>query len=137
MDNFVWKDGFATGIQEIDQQHQLFLDYLNECYNAACSDKRAKVTDATIYDLKAYANTHFRFEEALMLSKRYQDLWNHAQQHEYFEMKVAELEKLQAEGKYSAVTDLGRFLREWFLGHIPEHDKKLTTFLSREPQVAS
>ena len=130
MDHFVWKDRFNIGVDQIDAQHRLFLDYVNECYNAVCSDKQTQVTDATIYDLKVYAATHFRFEEKLMLEKKYPELEKHAELHAYFESQVAELERVQDAENHTAASSLLQFLRDWFLRHILEHDKKFASFLA-------
>jgi hemerythrin-like metal-binding protein len=130
MDHFVWKDSFNIGVDEIDDQHKLFLDYVNECYNAASRDNQRRVTDATIYDLKVYAVTHFRFEEGLMKEKSYPALEGHIKQHMYFESQVVELEKPNAGGNNRTVESLLIFLRDWFLRHILEHDKKLAAFLA-------
>jgi len=129
MDHFVWKDSFNIGVAEIDDQHRLFLDYVNDCYNAACRDSNRAVTDATIYDLKVYAVTHFRFEEGLMKEKGYPGLEEQVQQHRYFESQVAELEKANAEGNNRNIESLMHFLRGWFLKHILEYDQKLAEFL--------
>ncbi len=130
MNHFVWKDSFNIGVDEIDNQHKLFLDYVNECYNAACRDNQRRVTDATIYDLKVYAATHFRFEEGLMKEKGYPALEEHIKQHIYFESQVVELEKANAGGNNRTVESLLTFLKDWFLRHILEHDKKLAAFLA-------
>ena len=116
-------------IDAIDDQHKLFLDYVNECYNAACRDGQRRVTEATIYDLKIYAAAHFLFEEDIMKEKGYPGLDDHIKQHKYFESQVVELEKAHAEGRVRTVESLLQFLRDWFLKHILEHDKKLAAFL--------
>jgi hemerythrin len=128
-DHFVWKESFNIGDDEIDEQHKLFLDYVNECYNAACLDSQSQVTGATIYDLKAYAATHFRFEENLMKENGYPDLDRHIKEHLFFEMQVAEIEQVRAGGGKRSVDSLLQFLKGWFLRHILEHDKKLAAFL--------
>ena len=130
MNHFVWKDSFNIGVNEIDNQHKLFLDYVNECYNSACHDNQRRVTDATIYDLKVYAATHFRFEEGLMKEKGYSTLEEHIKQHIYFESQVVELEKANAGGNNRTVESLLTFLKDWFLKHVLEHDKKLAAFLA-------
>ena len=131
MDNFVWKDSFNIGIDEIDQQHQLFLDYVNECYNAAIRDNRSKVTGATIYDLKIYAATHFRFEEELMKGNGYPELGLQSKQHAFFESLIAEMESTHAGGGGRSVESLLRFLQDWFLSHILERDKKIAVYLKQ------
>ena len=130
-DVFLWKDTFNIGVPDIDEQHRLFLDYVNECYTAACKDSRNQVTSATIYDLKVYAETHFRYEEAVMAEHNYPQLESHARLHAYFESKVTELEQAHAGHGKSSVESLSLFLRDWFLRHILEHDKALAAFLQR------
>jgi hemerythrin len=130
MDHFVWKDSFNIGIGEIDEQHKLFLEYVNECYSSSCRDSQRQVTDATIYDLKVYAATHFRFEEGLMKEKGYPAQEEHIKQHLYFESQVTELENANARGSNRTVESLLVFLRDWFLKHILEHDKKIAAFLN-------
>jgi len=136
MERFVWKDSFNIGVAEIDEQHKLFLEYVNECQNASCSNSRSQVTGATIWDLKTYAATHFRFEEELMKEAGYPDLAKHMQLHAYFESRVEELEKAHARGSKNTVESLLHFLQDWFLRHILEHDKKLALFCrSQRPGV--
>jgi len=129
MDHFVWKDNFSIGVEEIDDQHKLFLDYVNECYNAVCRDHESRVTEATIYDFKVYSATHFLFEEDLMKEKGYPERENHVKQHLFFESQIVDLENAHLRGSKRTLESLVVFLREWFLNHILEHDKKLAAFL--------
>jgi hemerythrin len=129
MDHFVWKDSFAVGIQEIDDQHKLFLEYVNECYNAVHLDRTRQVTNATIHDLTVYAETHFQFEQAIMQEIGYSDLAGQEEEHGYFVNRLAELEQALAEGRKSTVESLLVFLKEWFLTHIIDHDKRLADFI--------
>ncbi len=132
MDYFLWKDSFNTGVLQIDEQHKLFLEYVNECCDAACNKKQKRITDATIYDLKTYAATHFYDEEYLMIEANYPDLWRHADLHSYFKRRVEELEKAQNEGNTNTVASLSAFLRQWFLNHILEEDKKFAAWLAKK-----
>lgn len=129
MEHFLWKDNFNIGVEEIDGQHRLFLGYVNECYDAACRDNQSPVTADTIIGLKAYADRHFRFEENVMREKGYPDLENHIKEHRFFETQVAELENIYAGISKKSIESLLQFLRDWFLTHILEHDKKLAAFL--------
>ncbi len=61
MDFFKWKDSFRIGIEEIDQQHRVFLEYLNKYYLQITGDKRAGMDPGMVKKLKAYAATHFPF----------------------------------------------------------------------------
>ena len=129
MNFFTWKDSFAIGIEEIDQQHKGFLEYLNECYQQTSRDSSAGIDPLLLGKLKEYAATHFRFEESLMEAGGYPTLGPHAKQHKYFESQVAELDARQAGGKARTTESLFVFLRDWFLCHILEDDKKFVPFL--------
>ncbi len=50
MEHFIWKQSFAIGIDEIDEQHKMFLDYVNECQIASSRNSSSQVTAATIWD---------------------------------------------------------------------------------------
>jgi hemerythrin len=130
MDHFIWKDSFAIGIQELDDQHKMFIDYVNECYNAVHHDKTRQVTDATIYDLKVYADNHFQFEQSVMQEVGYPGLTEQLNEHAYFVKQVAEVERALLEGRKSTVESMLLFLREWFLTHIMDHDRKLAAYLA-------
>jgi len=129
MNFFTWKDSFAIGIEEVDQQHKGFLEYLNECYQQTSRDSSAGIDPQLHEKLKEYAVKHFRFEESLMQARGYPTLGSHAKQHKYFESQVAELDARQSGGKARTTESLFVFLRDWFLCHILEDDKKFVPFM--------
>jgi len=129
MDFFKWKNSFSIGIKEIDQQHMSFLEYLNECHLEVSGGKRSEIGQSLIDNLKAYATTHFRFEEALMQAKGYPKLKHQERQHKYFESQVAELETANAGRSERTAESLLAFLRDWFLKHILEEDKDFVPYV--------
>jgi hemerythrin-like metal-binding protein len=132
MDFFTWKDSFAIGIEEIDRQHKVFLEYLNECYQQASRDTSAGFDRHLHEKLKEYASTHFRFEESLMQARGYPTLEAQLRQHKYFESQIAELDAGQAGGRVRTTESLFVFLRDWFLCHILEDDKKFVPSIMQE-----
>ena len=129
MNFFTWKDSFAIGVEKIDQQHKVFLEYLNECYQQTSRNCSAGIDPSLHEKLKGYAFTHFRFEESLLQARNYPNLEFHIKQHEYFESQITELDAEQTGGKASTTESLFVFLRDWFLGHILEDDKKFVPFI--------
>ena len=130
MDFFKWNDSFSIGIEEIDQQHMSFLEYLNECHLKVSGSKRAEIGHSLIDSLKVYAATHFRSEEALMQAKGYPKLEHQARQHKYFESQITELETAaNAGGSERTVESPLAFLRDWFLNHILEEDKDFASYV--------
>ena len=124
MEFFKWKDGFNIGIEEIDQQHRKFLEYLNECHRYVQSEGETEVDAAMILKLKGYAKAHFKFEEDLMTAYDYQKKDQHIRQHEYFVSQIAKLEDKGAAHPDKAAEGLLAFLRDWFLSHILERDRE-------------
>jgi hemerythrin len=126
---FIWKDSFETGIEEIDCQHKLFLDYLNQCSDYAFSCRKEGAVPEVIAKMKAYAAMHFAFEEELMRSINYEKLNQHEAQHKYFENQVQELEDAVSNGVNDKAENLAVFMRDWLINHILEEDKKYTPCL--------
>jgi hemerythrin-like metal-binding protein len=129
MNFFTWKDSFAIGNEEIDKQHKGFLEYLNECYLQTSRNSSAGIDRQLSEKLREYASTHFRFEEALFQANGYPDLEHHVKKHRYFESQVAELDAKKAGEKTRTTESLFVFLRDWFLCHILEDDKKFISFI--------
>jgi hemerythrin-like metal-binding protein len=127
---FVWKDAFNVGHEAVDLQHRLFLETLNEYYEMTFGGRKEFVDKQLIDKLKQYAFTHFRFEEDLMQSAGYSEIERHRNQHRYFESLVRDFETAHREGKTQALSSAVSFLRDWFLNHILDVDKKF--FRERE-----
>ncbi len=129
MEFFKWKDSFSIGINELDRQHQSFLDCLNDCHSMVGNNKLASAYPALIQRLRKYATEHFRFEEALMRKFGYKELERQEKQHLYFVAQISELEAAQAKGNDTSVQSVMSFLRDWFLEHILTQDKAFASYV--------
>jgi len=127
---FEWKEKFNVGIEEIDNQHRTFLGYLNECYDQVSAVKKTEIPPELVDRLKAYAAKHFLFEEEAMQSKKYPGLVKHKEQHRYFEVQVKQLESNQAAGSVSTAKEALSFLKDWFLEHILDQDRKYVPYIT-------
>jgi hemerythrin-like metal-binding protein len=121
---FTWKDSFDIGNAEIDRQHRSFLELVNEYHDSASGSTRDDVGQELIDRLKAYAAAHFRFEESLMRSAGYREIERQLEQHRYFESLVADLESAPLRGRPDRLKSALSELRDWFLRHILEEDRK-------------
>ncbi len=129
MDFFKWKESFNIGVEEIDRQHRSFLEYLNACHEHLFGDKRMAADFDLISRLKGYAATHFHYEEDLLHSRSYPQIEQHETQHRFFESQVSELEASCSDGKGKIPESTLPFLRDWFLDHILQQDKKIVQYL--------
>jgi hemerythrin-like metal-binding protein len=121
---FTWKDSFDIGNTEIDRQHRSFLELLNEYHDSASGSTRDDAGQELIDRLKAYAAAHFRFEESLMQSAGYKEIDQQLRQHRHFESLVADLESSPLRGRPDKLKSALSVLRDWFLHHILEEDRK-------------
>ena len=121
---FIWKDSFNIGNEELDRQHRLFLETLNDYYEITFGGKSEVVDQELIDKLKEYVITHFRFEEDLMESVGYGEIERQRKQHSYFKSLIVDFESAHQQGKSERLSSAVSFLRDWFLNHILDEDKK-------------
>jgi hemerythrin-like metal-binding protein len=64
-----------------------------------------------------------------MQANGYPKLDHHEQQHKYFESQISEFENEYAGGTGRIAASVFAFLRDWFLEHILEQDKKYVPYV--------
>ena len=124
----VWSDNLSVGIQEIDEQHKILIDLLNQLHEAIVNRHAGEVTLGILSRLREYTKTHFTVEESLMRILGYPDYEEHKAHHEKL---IAELEamcdKVERTGS-SASFELMHFLKKWLTRHIMEEDQLYSPF---------
>ncbi|MDP2805500.1 MAG: bacteriohemerythrin [Gallionellaceae bacterium] len=131
----VWNDELLTGVAEIDEQHRILVNSINEA-NTRLSNTQvnAEILGKITQDLLSYALYHFETEEELMQKYHYaatqgEDLALHQKQHREFSATVVAVrEGIKAE-KLISREDLLTFLNGWLINHILNTDKKLGIFI--------
>ena len=121
---FEWKDSFNIGNVELDRQHRSFLEMLNEYYDCTTGCTKDVIDDQLIMRIKDYAAMHFRFEEQLMKDAGYRETAHQQEQHRYFESLVSNLASHHEDGQSEDLKSILSMLKDWFLCHILEEDKK-------------
>lgn len=129
-----WQDSFSTGIADIDDQHRVLINTLNEANAQLRSATRVEDIDQLLTDLLAYALYHFETEEALMLKFDYagshaDSAEHHVAQHREFAATAARMRE-----QFLATGDLDRdallaYLNGWLAGHILGLDQRLGEYL--------
>ena len=129
MSKFVeWSNELSVGIEEIDTQHQVLVDLLNQIHEAIQQRHGAEVTQDIVLKLDEYTRVHFAVEESLMRISAYPDFSAHKGQHAEFVAQVQDLrQKIKTENAPISF-ELLRFLRNWLLSHIDESDKRFGQF---------
>jgi hemerythrin len=132
--NLVWREDFATGVAEIDEQHMILVHTLNEAAVKLAHDTSQETLEQITQDLLSYALYHFETEEELMQQYGYADAADdaaeqHLSQHRAFSAKVVSVRDGLKSGIKIAASDLLDFLNNWLVNHILNTDKKFGAFI--------
>ncbi|MBB5189628.1 hemerythrin [Silvimonas terrae] len=122
-----WDDSLSVGIQEIDEQHKVLVNLLNELYEAIHRHQGRVASVDILGRLADYTRIHFTVEESLMRILGYPDYEEHKQHHEILISDLHAFQKRVEAG--DAVTfELLHFLRNWLTHHIQEGDTRYASF---------
>ncbi|MFA7269991.1 MAG: hemerythrin family protein [Sterolibacterium sp.] len=116
-----WKDEYSVGIEEIDKQHRVLLDYFRLIEDTVASGGTWSNVHFILIQLHDFARIHFAVEEALMHMFAYPGAAEHINLHQGFFAKLKELEQ------QSLTTDVTKetveFVHQWLLRHITGADR--------------
>jgi len=129
--SYQWTDDLATGVADIDTQHQELLSRLNALINACSEQKGREEVGRFILFLLDYVIEHFNDEEQLMISKSYPGLRKQKTEHIEFTKKVIAVKRefLEHGAGIHVVLTAVRVAAEWFVNHIKTTDRELALFL--------
>jgi len=123
-----WSDELSVGIQEIDEQHKVLVQLVNEMHDAI-HDHRGREASAEILPrLGEYTKIHFAVEESLMRIFDYPGYDEHKKQHEELLKEIVDLQQKIESGKSSVSFQLLHFLKMWLTQHILDSDKEYTPY---------
>jgi hemerythrin len=84
----LWNQQFATGIEQLDQQHRMLIANINHLeamlYITNPNREESEFVVHLVDFLETYANTHFNLEEQCMAKHRCPAHARNLQGHEYF-----------------------------------------------------
>lgn len=130
---FQWTDDLSVGIDEIDNQHKMLVNILNQLLLAVVDRKSTEVIGQILDALLDYTRTHFELEETLMRSAGYHgpEFETHLEAHSAFIEKMNSVaHKAMVENKMVSF-ELMNFLKHWLRDHISVTDRKYAVALKR------
>ena len=122
MQAFQWDPCFATGLADVDEQHQRLVDLINRFGELVMREEAASTMELEFVfaELAQYTQYHFSEEEALMaasgLTPQYVE--NHRGKHRQFIAELTLLYKGITANNRSAAKGLLEFLTNWLAYHI-------------------
>lgn len=128
-----WSSDLALGIDEIDEQHKILVEILNDVYEAVNSGNRDEKKLKKIIDgMLRYVNFHFVTEEMKMIKTNYSDYKNHKAEHDAFVEKALEFQSGFRDGSTSLPEDMMDFLKTWLVNHIQGTDREYVPYFTKQ-----
>jgi len=121
-----WDSSFNLGLKKIDKQHQNVIIAINALETAVIKNQTGDMLDKVIIALDAYAYQHFDYEEKLLEKYLYPKLDVQLDEHSTFILKIKTFREdiSKNENPRKLGMEICNFLRDWFISHILEKDKK-------------
>jgi len=117
-----WSDQLSVGIQEIDEQHKVLVDLINQLHEAIEQHHGADVCVQIMDKLCEYTKIHFAVEESILRILGYPDYDDHKAHHNMLLSQVQELRYKMDHEDHSISFELLYFLKKWLTIHILEED---------------
>jgi len=126
-----WNPTLATGMPEIDAQHQELFRRANEVDVALAEGRYASETVELVRFLAEYCEKHLSTEQALMHRTRYPATAAHLEQHAWFRRTMHSIQRDLAVGgpREEIALRLNELVLGWFVKHIGSTDRALGKFL--------
>jgi hemerythrin len=131
-----WSNEFELGMPEIDAQHQVLVDLINQVWAAIVLKPDREKALAILAELEKYTISHFAAEEIFMREIRYEQFPEHKGAHEEFVARIAE-EKAKLLAGLAITLDLVRFLKDWLINHILVSDMAYALEYKKRSEPAS
>ncbi len=123
-----WKSGYSVEIDEIDKQHQVLVNTINELYTAMKTGQGKDAMEKILTALSDYTVEHFATEEKYMTQWHFVGYEAHKEEHEKFIVKVSDFIEGFKNGKLLLSLEILNFLKEWLIYHIAGTDQKYVEF---------
>jgi hemerythrin len=127
-----WTQALATGIAEIDEQHQELFRRIDRLLDASIAGDGIEVTRMLGF-LREYVEHHFAAEERFMEEQRYPGLRGHRAEHVQLleQVRVLDVEHRASGSSPATAAGMHRLLSDWLRTHIGLSDAAMASFVRR------
>ena len=121
-----WSEKYSIDNYAFDTHHMIIANILNKLYDELRDRDMDTKTEVKIYFslLDRYMDIHFKAEEEYMQEIGFKDIKAHIQAHREFKNLLKEFSINLSDSTQKNSYNLFKILKEWFLNHELEMDKK-------------
>jgi hemerythrin len=117
----IWTSNLNTGIESIDKQHKMIVEYINQLDDARSAGGKKELVAKVIDNLVDYTISHFKYEERMLEQAEYPFLKAHKNVHELFARRLSGYQERFKRGE-NISEDLHTMMFNWLFGHIKHDD---------------
>ena len=129
MTHLVWSESYEIGFKLVDEQHKILIGIINELYEAQSHGTLLSAISEALDKLHDYTVYHFSAEKELFAEYHYPKAAEHLEEHEYFVLKIKELQGDLKNGNIVLSLKTMDFLKDWTITHILGSDKAFGDFI--------
>ncbi|HUJ26504.1 MAG TPA: bacteriohemerythrin [Myxococcales bacterium] len=126
---FEWSSEYAIGEPEIDAQHQEWFRRVQGVFEAIENGGLPEAVEALEF-AESYTNSHFRLEELMLRSARFDGLDEHVAQHRGFGEAVKALLLAARSGDAAAPLSAAQMMSKWIVNHIKRSDRSYAEWIA-------
>ena len=121
-----WKDEYAIGIPELDNQHKTLIEFLTDFELAFAGNAHWNTVHPLIVRTRAFVKFHFAVEESLIQIVGYPAFFAHQAEHQHVLQQLEALEQriLRKEMKDEVLPQISA----WLFQHIIDSDKPFARY---------
>lgn len=120
----------SVGVAILDEDHKRIMNLINKLYAAMQEGGGKEALDDIFHDLLVYISLHFEAEEGLFEQTHYPGADEQKAQHSAMKARVVEeKKKYDLNEKGVLPIEMLLFLKDWWLDHIMNLDRKYATHL--------
>ena len=131
MARILWQDRYNIEYKDIDAQHKVLLDFLNQLNDLFDLGGDPERVSGILHGLCGYAITHFTCEERYLRAAGYPGLGRQESDHAAFVQKVLAFDQSYDPSDPRLQEEMQRFLREWYMDHILRTDMDYAEFMKQ------
>jgi len=124
-----WGENFSVNVVPMDDQHKNLVSIMDRLDAAIREQRSALMIEPVINELFSSAALHTTAEEELLKISHYPELTAHKKMHSFFIREIFLLKHEFSSGREMNARNVLRFIRDWFLHHISNADRKYGEFL--------
>jgi hemerythrin-like metal-binding protein len=119
-----WDDKYSVGISIIDDEHKNLIDIINMAIVSKKQNYNSEKAKELLNEMVEYKNKQFTIEDTGMLKFNFSEYRLHRNELLNFMDSTTASYKDLTMDNYQLINETLEFLKNWFVNHILETDKK-------------